>query len=601
MRCRILAFAFLTTWPAMGGLEWSSYLGAAQQEQGNAIVYDATLDRIYVAGRTTSPLFPATQLPYAGAQDAYVSAFSGDGSTLLWSTCLGGGSNDEIRAVALFPNGDILVGGTTSSVNLPGATNSLTPGGAVNLGRDALLARLTPAGSLVWTRYLGGSGNDEVNGLAITPAGDILAAGGTTSPDFPLVAGLPRQAFFARLSGNGVLLAADTLGVPSAGTVASVNPATAVALDPSGGLAYVAGYCNGTNALIPTPATLFQPLPAGGIDGYVLRWNLTTAQFDVSTWFGGSAGDLIRAVAVDAMGRVVASGTTNSSDLPMPAAAYDSSLSGQDAFVARFDPTLASLTYASFIGGPGTEDGYALAIAPSGDILLGGETSGGFPTTAGATQTLPLGQVEAFVVHLHPSGLTSDLVYATVLSTPGNESVRALASTPSGEVVAGGHVSGTSSAFGTPGAYGSTYSASQDAWVCRHDLLPTGVSRYGTPSPVCPMAPVMGIDRMPQQSTTIRITVRGLSAGAQGVLALSLIQQNPPGLIPGLPGLLAWIGQPVVALVPFTADPDGYAEVTLPLPANTAGIPFFAQALASSLCGPTGFVATGGLEVVIQP
>ncbi len=146
---------------------YSTYLGAGAEDDGYAIAVDST-GAAYVTGQTSSPGFPtpnANHLPapnnaLLGASDAFVTKFSADGTTLVYSTFLGGSGTDSGNAIALDGAKQAYVVGTTNSNDFPGVGGSsaqINPGG----GNDAFVAVLNAAGNgLIYATYVGG-GNDE--------------------------------------------------------------------------------------------------------------------------------------------------------------------------------------------------------------------------------------------------------------------------------------------------------------------------------------------------------------------------------------------------------------------------------------------------------
>src|SRR5262249_12686738 len=150
-------------------LSFSTYLGGSGDDRALGIAVDPTTGDALVTGTTDSTNFPtanALQPNYGGGDDAFVARLSADGSALVYSTYLGGSSFDEGDGIAVDPNtGDALVTGATVSTNFPTA-NPLQPNNAG--GSDAFVARLRADGSaLVYSTYLGGSGNDFGPGITV--------------------------------------------------------------------------------------------------------------------------------------------------------------------------------------------------------------------------------------------------------------------------------------------------------------------------------------------------------------------------------------------------------------------------------------------------
>jgi hypothetical protein len=141
----------------------------------------------YVAGLTSSPNFPVVnpiQAARAGGNDVFITKFNAAGSALVYSTYLGGTGSDNGYGIAVDPAGCACVVGMTNSTDFP----VFNPIQSVNAGSyDVLIAKLTAAGSaLVYSTYLGGTGDDRGYGVAVDASGNAYVTGYSTSPDFPV-------------------------------------------------------------------------------------------------------------------------------------------------------------------------------------------------------------------------------------------------------------------------------------------------------------------------------------------------------------------------------------------------------------------------------
>ncbi|HVA91472.1 MAG TPA: SBBP repeat-containing protein, partial [Chloroflexota bacterium] len=165
--------AFISKLTADGSaLVYSTYLGGNSYDDGNGIAVDSA-GNAYVTGQTQSPNFPlvhALQTSLAGTQNAFVSKLDPSGSALLYSTYLGGGGTDSGSGIAVDSGGNASVIGSTDSANFP-TMNALQAQLAGT--ENAFVSKLNPAGSaLVYSTYLGGSGNDWGYGIAVDSGGN---------------------------------------------------------------------------------------------------------------------------------------------------------------------------------------------------------------------------------------------------------------------------------------------------------------------------------------------------------------------------------------------------------------------------------------------
>ncbi len=174
------------------GSAWTtvSYLGGSGRDEAYALGIDGARN-LYVAGATFSQDFPTTWNAFAtsksGSYDAFAAKLAPGGAGLIYATLLGGSGSDAATALAVGGAGDAWVAGYTASMNLPlaGAWQSFPNGGL-----DGFAAHLSADGTtLLASSYMGGSGDDQIWGIALGPAGYLFATGSTGSTDFPVTPG----------------------------------------------------------------------------------------------------------------------------------------------------------------------------------------------------------------------------------------------------------------------------------------------------------------------------------------------------------------------------------------------------------------------------
>jgi hypothetical protein len=394
-------------------LVYSTYIGGANfgaYDEGYALAVDRA-GNAYVAGLTSSNDFPtvnAVQATYKGSGgfggDAFIAKLNRNGNALAYSTFLGGTGPDVATAIAVDAAGNAYVGGSTASTDFP-TVHPLQPayggGTALKVPGDGFVAKLGSAGNrLIYSTYLGGSGDDGLNAIAVDLAGNAYVAGRTNSFDFPTAnplqavnAGGIDDAFVTKIDQRGRRLVYSTyLGGNDD------DEAYAMAVDVAGN-AYIAGYTGSAN--FPTVNPLQSALAGGDRDAFVAKIDRGGNKLAYSTYLGGSYYDEAHAIAVDATGNAYVAGYTSSADFPTVQPLQAVFAGGyQDAFVAKLNRSGSALMYSTYLGGSGDEAAAGIAVDLAGNAYVAGHTDSiDFPT-ARAIRATNAGGIDAFVAKL---------------------------------------------------------------------------------------------------------------------------------------------------------------------------------------------------------
>jgi hypothetical protein len=296
--------------PAGDSLVYSTYLGGDDFEASGGIAIDAS-GSVYVSGFTASTDFP-TLNPIQTDQpdgDAFVTKLAPSGSSLVYSTYLGGDGFDDGAGIAVDGSGSAYVTGGTDSTDFP----TVGPYQADQPGNDAYVAKLSPTGdSLAYSTYLGGDGWDATWGIAVDGTGSAYVTGGTGSTDFPTLGHYQTDqpggdAFVTKVSPAGDGLVYSTyLGGDD------YDESLAIAVDGTGS-ATVTGYTDSTD--FPTRhAIQTHQFPT---DAFVTRLSPSGNSLVYSTYLGGSSDvDIGYGLTVDALGNAYVTGYTMSKDFP---------------------------------------------------------------------------------------------------------------------------------------------------------------------------------------------------------------------------------------------------------------------------------------------
>lgn len=469
-------------------LNYATYLGGNRSDVGNNLLLDAN-GNLYVVGVTNSTDFPtrnSIQDPDNAIGDIFVSRLDATGR-LIYSTYIGGSSVDSAQGAALGSDGALYLTGLTQSLDFPVRPSNAFQS-TYNSRTDAFVIKLSADGrSLVYSTFLGGTGDDQAVEIAADSAGNAYVVGTTNSTDFPVTEGAFQRAFqgfrdifVTKLNPAGTAAVYSTyLGDFGNDT------ATAMALD-SAGRVYVAGTSTSDN--YPT-LRAFQATRGGSgspiADGVVTVLSASGNSLVYSTYFGGSEEERVGDIILDAAGSFYIVGATRSTDLPIANAFQSSSKGGSigngfflgpfDAFVAKFVPDGSRLAFSTYLGGSEYDEATGIALDPAGNIYICGATSSDDFPLSRQLQNFNASQGEQradiFVAKFDPAAKT--LLYSTYYGGSRNDAAVRIATDRSGSAYVVGF--STSGDFPTVKALQSSFGGSEagvlsgDAIVLRID------------------------------------------------------------------------------------------------------------------------------------
>lgn len=401
-------------------LVYATFLGGSDGDPWREYVNDIAVDaagNMLVTGMTPATDFPTVNPVQADRPgfDAFVAKISADGQTLLYATYLGGAGSDEGHGIAVDADGAAYVAGETGSADFP----TLNPFQRDQGVADAFVAKLSPAGQLVYATYLGGANIDGAGDIAVDGLGRAVVTGMTASTGFPTqnplmgpqfaFNGASSDAFVAVLAADGQSLAFSTyLGGDNNENIEGLG---GVALDAAGNM-YVVGTTRSTDFPVVNAR---QTVYGGGTsDAFLARIRGNGSALDYATYLGGSADEKGHGVAADAAGNAYVTGETGSSNFPTLdpwQATYGGFIS--DAFVARFNAAGAAV-FATYLGGSGSDRGSAVAVNAAGEAYVTGCTySNNFPIVNPLQSFPSIIGCAAFVARFSADG--SAVRYSTLL------------------------------------------------------------------------------------------------------------------------------------------------------------------------------------------
>jgi hypothetical protein len=444
----LVAFAAGTPPPASATawtLGFSTYFGGSDMTTATAVAVDGS-GNIYVAGWTDSTTLPGCTpvRPNAGGVDAFVVKWDGATHHIDYCTFLGGRGDDRAFAIAVDNAGFAYITGRTMSVNFPlsGALQTVLAG-----SENAFVAKLNPQGGLVYSGYLGGSGSDSGNAIAVDGSGRVTVVGDTTSANFPLLNPIQSSlngqtnVFITRLSPAGNSLVYSTY-LGGNGN----DHGAGVALD-STGAAYLTGSTTSTNFPV---VSAFQPKSGGNQDAFVAKIASSGNTLVYSTYLGGTGGtvgfpETGSAIAVDSAGDAYVAGITSSPNFPLTNALFSNSAGvGIHAFVTELNAAGNGLVYSTYLGGSSVDEAAAIAVDSGGNAVVAGFTASPDFPLANPTQASLAGSYDAFVTRLNSTGTA--LLESTVFGGSGSDAANAVAYSAAGAVC----IAGQTQSFNLP-------------------------------------------------------------------------------------------------------------------------------------------------------
>jgi hypothetical protein len=474
------------------GMLFSTFLGGAGGDTGDDVAVD-NAGHVYVVGNTSSSGFPVT--PGAcdtslNSTEAFVSRFSANGSSLEYSTFIGGSGDDGASGVAVDDEGAVYVVGTTDSSDLPVTSGAFCT--TLSGWTDAFALKLNVTGSsLEFSTYVGGSLSDEARAMGLDANGSAYIAGWTVGSDFPEVDGSFRRtgndtdAFLVKLKADGSGLEYSCLLGGALDDIASD-----LTVDGDGN-AYVTGRTNSWDfpsksgyqpdfssryyALHYDPLRQRPPRP----DAFVTKLNAKGSSMVYSTFLGANQTDTGNGIDVDAEGHAYVVGCTNSGAFPTePAQSYPTEWrSSRDSFVLKLGAMGGNMVYSRVLNITYDDEARAVAVDSEGCAHVTGCVMGrgNLQTTPDAFQPRNGSAVEdAFVLRL--DGLGDKVVYASFLGGDGRDYGNALEVDRDGLLYVAGSTFSATGFPTTPEAYDSVSDADSsgtpvsDAFVCKLDI-----------------------------------------------------------------------------------------------------------------------------------
>jgi hypothetical protein len=388
-------------------------IGGTVGDIGYAIAVDSS-GATYLTGETKSGNYPSTpgviQTHSGGLSDAFVTKLSPDGTTIVYSTYLGGEDDDIGFGIAIDPDGNAYVTGTTDSEMFPTTPDSFQP--TISGYSDIFVAKLNPTGTAFgYATHLGGSGDEDgTPDIAVDDSGRAYVTGRTWSGSFPTQNPIQAQggggnsAFVTVFEPDGASLYFSTYyGGPNE------ENGTGIAVD-NAGMIYITGH---TNSSYNFPlVNAFQSIYGGPYaDAFVAKMDPVVPALLYSTYLGGESTDTGDDIVVDSGGNATIVGITRSANYPtrFPVQGFGGDW---DAIVTQLSPAGNTVNFSTFLGGSGRDEAEGIALDPQGYLYVSGATTSDDFPVADPVQAMRGGGTDGFAVRYFPGGTVD---YATYL------------------------------------------------------------------------------------------------------------------------------------------------------------------------------------------
>ena len=405
-------------------LTYSTFIGGSGDDWGEDIFTDDS-GNAYVIGVTYDTVndYPTTTGAYdtthnGGLFDIFVTKLDRYGSSLLYSTFLGGLGDDFGKGIQVDASGNAYITGYTNE-NFPTTSGAYDRNN--NGEEDIIVTKLNSNGSsLLFSTLIGGSGKDQSTAIQIDASGNAYITGKSNS-DYPTTQnayninhnGGYYDAFVTKLNSIGTSLLYSTF-IGGSGQ----DEGTDIKIDMTG-KAYVTGNIDKDSTDYPTTSGAFDKSHNGATDVIVTILNSSGSSLSYSTFVGGSNNEIVKGIEIDSDGNVFFTGFCGKG-YPTTFGAYDTTHNGgSDVFVTKFNPVNSFLSYSTFIGGDSNDYSEDIDIDSNGNIFLTGFCGKGYPTTFGAYDRTHNGEEDVFISELNLTD--SSLSYSTLIGGSDSE------------------------------------------------------------------------------------------------------------------------------------------------------------------------------------
>jgi len=449
-------------------LVFSTFLGGSVADEGRDIA--VLNENAYVTGVSFSLDFPFQSQNQGG--DIFVTKFSADGRSLVYSTFIGGAAEDAGNGIAVDGAGNAYVTGASRSLALSfPEINPLALRGPLG-GADCFILRLNPAGVLDFSSLFGGPADDVAQDVVVDGTGNLHVTGVTNSvTEFPVRNPVPGQsqsngtpdAFVAKFNPSGLSSYDTVFSTYLGGSVQ--DEGSRIALDSSGNI-FVTGFTASRPEGFFPLSNPFQATLRGLTDAFITKFS-PDGDILYSTYFGGDGDEEGNGIAIDGSGIYLTGSTSSVTSFPLRGGFDTTYNGGFDAFVTKLNPEGSALIYSTFLGGVNDDEAMDIKIDATGLAYITGRTNSinTFPSVD-SLQGL-IGGTNVFLSKINADG--DDLIFSTQLGGNLDDEGLGLFIDASGNAYVTGFTL-SPDFIKTAGAFDTDWSGNKDAFVIKASL-----------------------------------------------------------------------------------------------------------------------------------
>ncbi len=464
---------------------WGTYYGDAASDYCNATGVDAA-NNVYITGYSASTSNIATSGTYQSSinagLDIYLAKFNSNG-VRQWGTYFGGSSYDIGYGIYVTTYGVVYIcGDTNSPANIAsvGAHQTIYGGGI----DDAVLAKFSTNGQLLWATYYGGLQHDFAPAVTVDGSKNVILSGHTESSNGIATASAYNNAF--TFGSDAFIAKFDSLGVRQWGTYygdTGFEETWGAACDASNNI-YVTGFTSSLFGV--STGTAHQTINGGGgQDAFISKFDPTGTNLIWGTYYGGTGTEQGNSIKIDNAGNVFVAGSTTSPNNISSTGAWQIALgSADDGFVARFNFSGAR-QWATYYGGNDVDYIYDLILDPANsNIFFCGSTESTNTMNSANAYQPGIGSINFYDAYFAEFSYGGSRKLGTYFGGSDNDFAKGIARDNTGKIYIAGTTTSTNS-IASIGSHMPLAGGVDDAFLAKFCVAPEPLITPAVTATIC--------------------------------------------------------------------------------------------------------------------